>query len=331
MFDHARSCASLPQDGRVPVGRDSRRGVPTRAALAALSVLLLSGCTTSVVPFEYRGKLIEKRLVKTEHQPSFTVKLLKSSGSVPQLAFAAYDVVTYHEIPRYEKLLEYRPQHALEEADHDSIRRELVPGETIDGRLETRTERRELGPLVNSRVSLDGVAIETDANGVYVDSAERLLRLFDKPYTPEARLRFAHAGSGETALTVTRSEFLASMDVSEETTTRTSRDGVRYSLALDPEKPRPGDTLRLTLSVGNQGERAIDSVQARSISTHEWISGKNFYIGTLRPGEAKSFSRSFTVPNVNAPTTVFAAVGVRDRLGPAEDHTLPVVLTLQPH
>lgn len=338
MSDHRRSpVASLPGapllrpvgDGAAQTGT-ARLHALHRALLAAASLILFSGCTTSVVPFEYRGKLVGKRLVKTERQPGFTVKLVKSSGHLPQLAFTGYEVVTHHEVPRYEKLLEYRPKQSTEDADYGSIRRELVPGEYIDGTVETRTERRELGPLADTGISLDGVAIRTNASGVYVDRSQQLLQPFDEPYAREVSLRLARTDADKLELTITRAEILASLGVSEETTPRNSRDGVHYSLTPAPEKPRPGDELRLTLTVQNKGKRSIDSVQARCISRHDWISGKNFYIGTLKPGEAKSFSRSFTVPNVAAPTVVFAAVGIRDRLGPASEHTVPVVLTLEP-
>jgi len=290
----------------------------------AAVLFLAVGCAT-VEPVVYRGRVVRKEVVRTVHQPSFACSLARSPDSQPHFAVTRHDLVTYHEVPIHEKVLEYK---APDETNRGNIDHKIVPGEFLRGTPTVRNEKVELGGWGNAEFGLNGVPVKTDKSGVFADQTECVLAMFDDLSRPDASVAVSHAEYGQIVLKVTRDELLASLGVDTESRRRPDRDGLSLTVSC-PDVVARGAPFQITLRAKNTGERYACAVTGRTVSRHKWLDGRNFYIGAIGPGEERSFSRTFVAPDDQPGGAVFCAMGVWDVLGALPDKMAPMKLSVK--
>ena len=253
---------------------------------------------------------------------------------MPLILLTKHDVVTSREVGIYEVLLEFK---APDEADRGKIVYKVAEGETIRGDETQRSEEVLLGPCSGEVFTVLGAEVASDAEGIISDAQELLLNVFDDLATPATDLQIVHDTMGTVTLPLTRDiiarqagratqqarmkagDILAAMGLDFRPVTRPGHDDLGITVSC-PASVTPGQIIEIALEVENDGTSHTSSIVGRTISRHDWLNGCNFYIGTLAPGKAQSFSRKFEVPADLLPGTVFLAMGMWDILGAMPDY-----------
>lgn len=318
--------SAFPQISSSVAVRGRSRGWAALALGLGLGVLG-TACVTPPPPETYRGRLLEKRVVKTETVGRLAAELAPAVEGRLRLALTGADLVTVHEQPVYETVQEFKAEN---ETDRTRIRRELVPGKLIEGAVEQRHEKRAAGPLADADVTVNGQPFRTGPDGLLTDNQELILRLLDAPKSTEVTLTVVHAKRGQAIVRLARADVLQALGVNVDNRRPAGQDGLQVTLTWEPREPRAGDGLRGTVQVRNAGPKFVACVETRTVSRLAWLDGRSFYIGGLEPGQARSFSRAFAVPAGQAPGECFGILGVWDLLGAVSDRNVPISLAVQP-
>lgn len=285
-----------------------------------------------------RGKLLRSEVVRTNRRQGFRCRLTPSSGSAPRLLFRRFVHLTLHEVPVYEVLLEYKTPG---ETDPSKIVYKPANDEVLRGQESTRVETVDLGPLAEQTFVINGVAFESDADGIVVDEREVILALFDELSVRKAILNIVHAELGIIQVAIERemmqkklfvdpsesnaptNDVLEALGIDFTTRRRPDRQGLRFDVSC-PKQLRPGETFQMTLEAENTGAEPACCIIGRTVSRHAWLGGRNFYLGSLDPGETRSFTRQFTVPEDSRLSAVFGVIGLWDILGAIAEENIPL-------
>lgn len=313
-----------------------RRAILLIAVLGAL--LLAVALHAANPPTRQRGRLLNTKLLTTDHKHIFNAQLAPSTDGVPRVLLTKYDIVTFHEVGIYEVLLEFK---APDETDRGKIIYKVAEGETIRGEETQRSEEVLLGPCLGEKFTVLGAEVESDAAGIIADEQGLLLRLFDDLTTPETELEIAHETMGTVTLPLTRGiivrrtseatlrtrmkagDILAAMGLDFCPATRSGHDDLGVTVSC-PETVTPGQVMEITVEVENDGASHVSSFLGRTVSRHDWLNGRNFYIGSLAPGDTQSFTRKYEVPAGHPAGTVFLVIGMWDILGAMPDYNTPL-------
>ena len=286
----------------------NRRGVaPLTGAvcLAASLLVLTAGCETTK-PVTYPGKLVRKELVRTERTPGFTCELADSFDGTLRIQVTGYDIVVYHEIPVYEKVLEYR---APDETDRGTIDQKVVVDEFVRGKMQKRVEKVPAGPVREESFKVNGTVSRTDARGLIEAPNDTVLSMFDNLAVSDSVVRITHSVLGEVQMKVTRSELMNAIGVEAEEPGKTaSPEAIDFAITA-PKKIARGQPFVITLSGSNHSALPSSCIEARIVSRIPWLDGRMFYLGVLKPGNKRTFSRRFTAPKTQPDATVYATVG----------------------
>lgn len=292
-------------------------------ALAA--VWFLASCATPP-PTPYPGRIVGHRVVSTDEHRAFSVKLSPSPDWRARLKFHDLRLLTIHEVPVHEKMLEYKID---ESGDRSGLHHEVVPDEFIEGPEEVRNETKTVGPLTRCALTLDGQAIRTGPDGVYVDDQEYLLSLFDVPFRKEVRLVLHCAGRNDVALRITRQELLASLGVDSSQGRAGPRKKLRFQVEV-PSTLRAGETGTVRVKAENHESTPVWGVDVRLFSATPWLGGKSFYFGRIDPGGVRVFERRLRAPGDAQPGIYYALLAFMDWLGPNKDKNVPIALRVLP-
>ncbi len=279
-----------------------------------------------------RGKQIRVETRKTLRKSSFTCELAPAGGSYPRFRFGLVDLITRHEVPIYQALLEIRNE---DERDRTKIEYRILPGEEIEGEMSLRHEKEDMGPAKNMDFRLNKMPITTDAAGFYSDTDQRILALFDDLRLREVTASVTHAEMGRISVPLERNlvlparrggrppakrpslaqDVLSAMGLDFEQKRQSGHDGLVCRLEA-PRRIRPGERVRITVHATNTGKLPVSSLLYRSFSRHAWLNGRMFYLGGIEPGRSRTFFRVFDVPADFPRDGLFAALGCWDILGP---------------
>ncbi len=300
-------------------------------------------CHAAPPPVRRRGKLLRTELLRTERKPFFACALIHAVDCKPRLLFTKHEALTFHEVPIYEILLEYK---GAGETDRSKIIYKSAKDEAIRGKQTMRTDSIELGVCAGETFTINGTPVTTDADGIAVDQTQALVRLFDPLAKRQEDITLSHGKLGSVALTISReivrktpfkpsgddtaatSDLLESLGTDFGPIRRPARDGVRLDAAF-PNAVRPGSTVSIEVTAVNGGDGHACRIMARTVSRHAWLDGMNFYLGNLEPGQTRSFSRQIVVPADQAAGTVFGAVGFWDVLGAIPEQAVPLEIDVR--
>jgi hypothetical protein len=289
-------------------------------------LLLAAGCT-NLESTSYRGREVDREVLRTEKWEGFSFQLAPSENGRPRLLISHHELVNYYEVPVYQKVLELK---APDETNREKVQHRVAEGEVIRGDPTTRNEKTDLGPWANEPFLLNGVPVKSDATGSIVDADELLLGPFDDLARTRLTLTLAHARVGQVRLDVERDELLRSLGLrlSDLPTSRSSRDELRLKIDA-PARLAPGKPLVLKLHVQNASAMPAVKVTCRTVSRHAWLDGRTFYFGDLNGGATRSFARTVVVPADGRKGPVFGAIGVWDLLGAVPDKAVPLTFTVE--
>ncbi len=304
----------------------------------AFSLLLLpTPWLTAQKPAKRRGKFLRMQTLQTTHKPGFKCSLAPSPDSNTNLLFSKYDLVTHYEVKLYETLLEYK---AEDESDRSKIEYRLVPGELIRGEKNVRTESIRKGVCANETFLLNNMPIKTDCNGIFEDKSQYILQTFDDLSRFETTLAITHPDYGHVILEVTRQliprnvthnlkpDILTALGIDFRQCRLAGRDGIKMQVTC-PSKAQVGGTFQITLQATNQGAKSLSSILARTVARQNWLGGRNFYIGSLSPGETRIFTRTFRVPEDKSPGNIFLALGLWDIFGAMPEKAIPLKIAVK--
>lgn len=318
-----------------------------KLVLCLAACLILSLPTYAQRKERRRGKYIRTEIRHTDHTPSFDFKITASTGSFSKISFKKTDVMTHHEVRLYEVLLEIVKENQGEGiTPRGTVEYILVPGETYEGEKSTRQEIADNGPLANETIQLNGKNITTDANGLFIDTSQRILELFDNLSLRSIKLTAKHASLGTKSIEVTRNLIKRqpvnlpgkprdySVDLltafgQDYTQLRTSDINGLKVKAVFPNNAKPGDTIPVTIEADNKGPKPVCNLIARSFSSIPEVNGKTFYFGSIQPGKQASFSRLFRIPD-NAQGPLYATIAFWSILGPAPTKAVNVNINITP-
>jgi len=291
----------------------------------AAMILFVSGCST-VRPEAFPGKIVRTRVVDRTERRTLRAELVPSGDGVVRVRLKDVRVRTIREVPVHEKILQYVSD---EDATKRPVRVEVVPDEFIEGPETVRTETVEVGPLAQGTVELNGEPVRTDADGVYVDDAERILSLFDVPGRKRATLVFTAKGWGAATVEVRRDELLASLGVDSSLTGAAgSNDGLVRTASI-PGYVVPGQVVDVRIEFRNGGKTPVWGLEGRIFSRHAWLDGRKFYFGKVGAGGVRWFRRRLRVPKDASPGTYYAVIGFWDWLGPIPEKRVPVRIVVE--
>ncbi|HQL86420.1 MAG: hypothetical protein GX574_07100 [Lentisphaerae bacterium] len=282
-----------------------------------------------------RGRLLRTEVRKTERKDGFECQMLPAPGSFPLLQFTRKTLLTHHEVQVFEVVKEVARENKGEGITiRGTVDYEVIPGEVMEGEWTTREELVDNGPFAEADFEIFGQRWRTDQDGQIVDTAQALLRPFDDLRTMSTELTITHASMGTQKMTISRNLLRRVESVS---TDRTASVDLLEMLGLDflqhrlpgregltlevsaPATASAGDVVKITVTASNGGNQQVSSLLGRSFSKEAWGNGRMFYLGGLKPGEKRSFTRLLTVPEDIKAGACFITVGFWDLLG-----TLPV-------
>lgn len=304
------------------------------ALLCVAALLFGSGGCLAPRPSVVRGKELRRSVQDLNTENLFDVALAVGPSACVRLQVFKYDRVRCREFVYYEKTLEYQNDG---ERDPSRIRHVPVPNEEIEVKGEERVEVRKRKPMNNHAITVNGVTAMVGVDGIYSDTDQRLLRLLDANAADNAEVTIlvVHQTRGTQKLTATRRQILESMGISQDIPKACSDEGLVLTTAMQPESPKPGESVAITLVAANQGPLPAGRIEGRIFSRCDWLTGANFYIGTLAPGAKRAFTRTFTVPAAPAALgPVFAEIGIwtasaREKLGDTASSGVPIHLRIQ--
>ncbi len=243
------------------------------------------------------------------------------------------ELQTITEVRIYETLLRtFVPGETEDQGTYDYSR---LDGEVWEGESSQRTITLPAGPLVSTKVLLNGVELSTDRTGLVRDPDCRLdlLALFDDLSTRSADLEIRVAGYDPLHLTLTRT--MPRRRPSDERQLDEDEAGevlLAYGLDFRLSKGKPeqdallcrvrfpkdcvlleaGKPVPVTVEVENPGSVQTSCLIARTFSRMEGLDGKLFYFGAIPPGGRRAFTRMVTIPATEKASRAMAEIRFSD-------------------
>lgn len=264
--------------------------------------LALAGCITTGKPVERPGKELPG-LARHEilgRQPGFDAVMENAPGG-PVIRFYGAETVRHRDVRQYEKWIYWE---IAGEADPSKIRKQYIPGETIERWAPEQVERSRTAPLGGIRATINGAAAILGKDGAWPGSRELLLRQFDvmEPGKPLATTLLCQVeGRGEQRLNVSRCELLKSLGVDWSLPAEHSPRGLRIRVETVPAPPQLGAGLTVRVRVTNLGTVSAAHVLGRLFSRQAWLDGRAFYFGRIPPGGEGVAERTVQVPPAAPP------------------------------
>lgn len=287
-----------------------------------------------------RGQYLRTEVLRTDASNSYSCTLAPTSGDTPALLFRRQERLVHHEVRIYEVVLEEKTTDAATGREGVSYR--VSPGDEMRGETSTRETSRDLGPFANEPFVLNGADIRTDNAGLFTDTTQGLLKLFDDLGTNVITVEVRHRDLGAQPIRISRyltlrwegkrpderlrlvqTDLLVALGADFEPVTAADRKGLQLRVNV-PDTAAPGQDLAIRVTATNNGKRPVSCLVGRLFSRHPWCSGLNFYLGNVPPGATREFERRVRVPETAAPGPLFATIGLWDILGAMEGAGLPV-------
>lgn len=292
-----------------------------------------------------RGRLLRTEVRKTERQDGFDCQMLSTQGSFPLLQITRKTLLTHHEVQVFEAVMEVARENKGEGITiRGTVDYEVIPGEVLEGEWTTREELVDNGPFAETEFEVHGQRWRTDRDGQIVDTAQVLLRTFDDLRTMTTELTITHATLGAKKMTISRNllrraesrgaDRAASFDLLEMLGLDfiqhrfPARDGLSLTVSA-PAAASAGDVVTITVTASNDGNQQVSSLLGRSFSRETWANGRMFYFGGLKPGEKRSFTRLFTVPENIKTGACFVTIGFWDLQGTVPDQARKIRIELK--
>ncbi|MFM1548279.1 MAG: hypothetical protein ACKJSG_02690 [Lentisphaeria bacterium] len=241
----------------------------------------------------YRGDLLHKEHVATESNPFITAEFLGLREGNLAFLFRRMDLQVIRERPIYQKVMVTRNDDDMQ----SSGIRIVVPGETLEGPIESRQQRAELGLLPDASVQFEGISARTNRNGVFIDNDQTVLAIFDDLKVNRHAFTITNLRHGNCEVELTRLEMYKKLDIDYDETRSSHADQLVGEVEWNRSSYRAGDVAVLSLKVTNGSKDGeIYRLLGRTVSRWPWLDGKMFYIGDLGPGESRVASRRLVVP-----------------------------------
>ena len=311
-------------------------GLILRTVTVVGMLLLMAGCATTK-PVALRGPIHHIKSIPISKRVYFEVQPMVATDGIFRLRFVRYEESESRQIEYYEKVMEYQVQG---EMDPTKIRRITVPGEFIEVQGEVQHQRKEVGLLAREKIKVNDVEVTLTAPGIFEDRAGLVLRFFDDMELGEntgMTLRLQHPELGEQSIVLTRRQLMEYLGIAWDAPAGSANNGLAATVTASATTLKPGAELTLTLAAENRGTQAVAKVIGRTFSRCDWLNGRNFYLGTLKPGEKRVAVRTFQVPAAGAGdnAAVFAELALwdinkGDRMGEEVVRNFPLTFHLLP-
>ncbi len=242
----------------------------------------------------YRGDLLGKERVATESNPFINAEFIGLREGNLAFLFRRMDLQVILERPIYQKVMVTRNDDDMQSTGI----RIVVPGETLEGPVESRQENVELGLLADASVQFDGMSGRTNREGVFIDSDQTILAIFDNLKVNRHTFIITNLRHGNCKVELTRLEMYAKLDIDYDETRSSHADQLVGEVEWDRSSYRAGDVAVFSLKVTN-GSKAegIYRLLGRTVSRWPWLDGKMLYIGDLEPAESRVVFRRLIVPD----------------------------------
>jgi len=242
----------------------------------------------------YRGDLLHKEHVTTESNPFIDAEFIGLREGNLAFLFRRMDLQVIRERPIYQKVMVTRNADDMQ----SSGIRIVVPGETLEGPVELRQTNVELGLLTAASVQFGGMSGRTNRDGVFIDSDQMILAIFDNLKVNHHTFTITSLRHGNCKVELTRLEMYEKLDINYEETRSSHADQLVGEVEWVRSSYRAGDVAVLSLKVTN-GSKAdgIYRLLGRTVSRWPWLDGKMLYIGDLEPAESRVIFRRLVVPD----------------------------------
>ncbi len=285
--------------------------------LAIVSLTLLCAGNAFSDKIKRKGRFIRSEVEKVDESTSFMVTLaISEATSFPVIKIHKMTLRTIHEVKIFETVVDTINNQA--DGNLRDYRNLLVlPDEFIKDDRTTREETRYEGPFKDTPFTIDGIPAITDAKGLVVDSKQQWLAKFDDLSTNSQKITVEHASYGKQDITLTRFilrpleqvqpdfkkydkgstlDILEGMGHDFSVTSNTTLSAVDFKCDV-PDSCVSGDVFAITVEATNNTDKTSGNLFFCTFSRDNWLDGKLFYIGNLLPGQKRSFTRLFKVPN----------------------------------
>ena len=309
--------------------------------LLACLLTVAAANLTAQTTFKRRGRFVKEEIEKTEEQPSYSVTLEQTTGSIPVILVKKQTILTLHTVRMYETVLEVA---SLDNANgpvyREQVEPQVVPGELMAGERNIRTEYSDGPVFANETFKIENIEYTTDEDGHIKDLHQKLLAPFDDLSRNSFEITIKHAKLGDRKIIITRDllkkptsvqkavaddalptyDILSSMGLDFTQLRQNGKDGLVISYNV-PENVKAGEVVKITIEVANNGTLPIGTLIVRSFSREPWLSGKFFYFGNLAPGKKAAFTRELTVPEKTWTEISHVAFAEWDLLGNQPEKT----------
>ena len=242
----------------------------------------------------YRGDPLDKERVATESNPFIAAEFIGLREGNLAFLFRRMDLQVIRERSIYQKVMVTREDDDMQSPGI----RIVVPGETLEGPVELRQELVEVGLLAGASVQFDGMSGRTNREGVFIDSDQTILAIFDNLKVNRHTFIITNLRHGNCKVELTRLEMYAKLDIDYDETRSSHADQLVGEVEWDRSSYRAGDVAVLSLKVTNGSEAdGIYRLLGRTVSRWPWLDGKMLYIGDLEPAESRVVSRRLVVPD----------------------------------
>ena len=265
-----------------------------------------------------KGRFIRTETEKVDESTSFMVTMaISQETSFPVFKIHKMTLRTIHEVKVFETVVDTINTNQSDGNLRDYRNLLVVPDEFIKDDRSTREETVYGGPFKNTPFIIDGIPVVTDANGLVKDSKQIWLAKFDDLSTNSQTITVEHADYGKKEVMLTRfllrpqepiqpdfkkNDKNSTLDVLEAmghdftVTSNTTLAAIDFKCDV-PDKCVFGDVFSITVEATNNTDKTCGNLFFCTFSRDNWLDGRLFYIGNLKPGEKKSFTRLFKVPN----------------------------------
>jgi len=282
--------------------------------ILAVICMLASTAFSDELAERFRGKFLRRDIVSTDRQESYSVRL--SGNSFPYISFVLERrrLLIHHEVNIYQAMKRIELGHAEDgQVLYDFV---LIPGEIITGEELDRQEFQTPGPLANETVKVNGIIRKTDSKGIIVDDGFLgIMEYFDNLRSFTYDLEFVHTDLGAKKLKIYRAipkikaederslSLPAANDIMVafgidcvQRRSEPEREGLVIEILDLPKTITPGQSCEMTVRITNKGTKETSCLLGRLFSRQEWLNGKLFYFGAIKPGGSLAFTRSIEVP-----------------------------------
>ena len=265
-----------------------------------------------------KGRFIRTETEKVDERISFMVTLsISKETSYPVFKIHRMNLRTIHEVKLFETVVDTINTNHPDGNLRDYRNLLVLPDEFIKDERSTREENVYGGPFKNTPFTIDGIPVVTDDKGLIIDSKQQWLAKFDDLSKNSQTITVEHKTYGKKEIMLTRfilrptepiqPEYKsydkhATMDVLEalgldfSIASNTTSAPVDFKCEI-PEKCVFGDVFSITIEASNNTDKTCGNLIYCTFSRDSWLDGRLFYIGNLKPGQKRSFTRLFKVPD----------------------------------